>query len=362
MKKLSVNLVVYNGAKYIPFLFASLKKQTFKDWKLVFLDNASTDNTMALVEKELADGTISAKIIKSDANYGFAAGHNRAYQESGAPYVLLQNVDMFLAPNTLENLVKFLDNHPDTGAVAPRLMRWDFSAVEAVLVGGAVTEDAAARGFTDDIDAVGLYLFRNRRAVEWLTRQKWAADSSNADVRRIFAKPVQEVFGVSGALPMYRREILQKNLLPGGNIFDPTYHSYKEDLDLAYRLRNAGYVSYVLLDTAAYHDRTGAGPKEMGDLAAIKNRTQQSYFVKYHSYKNHLRTLYKNEYWQNFLLDLPFIFWYEFKKFLFILFTSPSIILKGWKEIIKDFSYTRFARKSILASRKMYWRGIRRWM
>ena len=160
---------------------------------------------------------------------------------------------------------------------------------------------------------------------------------------------------------MLRKSMIDPLLLAGENLFDPTYHSYKEDLDLAYRMRIAGHTSYVLLDTVAYHDRTGAGPKSLRDSAAIKNKSKQSYFVRYHSYKNHLRTLYKNEYWQNFVLDFPFIFWYELKKFGFLLLTQPKIIILGLKELFQHQKYTRAARKQIKATRKMYWKGLRRW-
>jgi GT2 family glycosyltransferase len=224
-------------------------------------------------------------------------------------------------------------------------MRWDFEAKQ----------------FTSDIDAIGIRLLRNRRAVEWLTRERWAKDSLSKDVCEMYDKKTIEVFGVSGAFPMYRKSALDKLLLPGGNIFDPTYHSYKEDLDLAYRLRNAGYTSYVLLDAVAYHDRTAAGPKTLGDVAAAKNKRLQSKYVRFHSYKNHLRTLYKNEYWQNFLLDSPFILWFELKKFVYYLLTSPLILFKSWWEIFIDFKYMREAKKAIHASRKMYWKGLRRW-
>ena len=54
MAKLSVHLVAWNGAKYIPYLFESLRKQTYKDWELLAIDNASAkDNTADLIEKEL---------------------------------------------------------------------------------------------------------------------------------------------------------------------------------------------------------------------------------------------------------------------------------------------------------------------
>jgi len=361
MKKLSVNIVIYNGAKYVPFLMVSLKRQTFKDFEIIYVDNLSTDGTYELMEKELKDSGLEYRIIKNDANYGFAVGHNQAYKETTAPFFLLQNVDMYLMPDALEKSVKFLEDYKEAVAVSPRLMRWDFEKVINVYKNGSDLVSAAKEGFTSQVDAIGIRLFKNRRAVEWLTREEWAKDSENSFVRDLYDKQVCEVFGVSGALSMYRKSATDKVLLPGNNLFDPTYHSYKEDLDLAYRLRNAGYTSYVLLDTTAYHDRFGAGPKEMGDFAALKNKRKQSAFVRYHSYKNHLRTLYKNEYWQNFLLDFPFIFWYEFKKFCYLLITDPKIIFKGWFEIIKDRKYMREARNMIIASRRLYWRGIRRW-
>ncbi|KKQ39062.1 MAG: Glycosyl transferase family 2 [Candidatus Magasanikbacteria bacterium GW2011_GWA2_37_8] len=72
MSKLTINLVVYNGEKYIPYLFVSLKRQSFKDWELIFVDNASTDRTLELVEAELKDSGISYQIIKNQENFGFS--------------------------------------------------------------------------------------------------------------------------------------------------------------------------------------------------------------------------------------------------------------------------------------------------
>ncbi len=361
MHKLTINLVVYNGEKYIPYLLESLKQQAFKDFEMVVIDNASTDKTVELIEVGLKDSGIEYRLIKNSENIGFSLGHNQALREVQTPYFLLQNADMYLMPDVLEKMIMFLDNHPETAVVAARLMRWDFERVQAATQVSSGLVEVARTGFTSQIDAIGMKLFRNRRAVEWLTRQEWAKDSESKEIKDIYNKSVQEVFGVSGAFSMYRKTIIDKVLLPGDNLFDPTYHSYKEDLDLAYRLRNAGFVSYVLLEAVSYHDRTGAGPKEMGDWSAIKNKKNQSYFVSYHSYKNHLRTLYKNEYWQNLFLDFLPIFWYEFKKFGFLLITNPKIIFNAWVEIIRNWSYTRSARVAVVKSRRMYWKGIRRW-
>lgn len=361
MPKLSVNLVIYNDAKYIPYLFDSLKRQTFKDWELIFVDNACTDGTPEAVRHALEGSGISYRIITNPSNLGFSVGHNIAYRYTQTPYFLLLNADMYLQEDVFEKMVAFLDAHPDTAAVAPRLMRWDFERVLASVGKGDDIRTASEAGFTNQIDALGIRLFRNRRGVEWLTAHVWSENSDDAAVREIFSSSVKEVFGVSGAFPMYRKKVIDAILLPGANFFDPTYHSYKEDVDLSYRLRNAGYTSYVLLNTASYHNRTAAGPKAMSDFAALKNKTKQSYFVRYNSYKNHIRTLIKNEYWQNVVLDFPYIMMYEIKKLVLLLMTMPKVPIAGWWAIFRDMPYTLKARRSIVQGRKMYWKGIRRW-
>ncbi len=364
MPKLAVQLVMYNEERYIPYLFYSLKKQTFQDWELLYLDNGSTDRTMEYVKKELETLKQSYRIFPLPDNKGFSAGHSILYGESTAPYVLLLNADMYLMPNVFEEIVKFLDTYKEVASVGPRLMRWDFEKVKlfSELEKDAVPSIVAREGFTNLIDALGIRLFRNRRAVEWLTQHEWRKDSESNEVRQIYNEKTLEVFGVSGALVCYRRDIIERVLLPVKQIFDPTYHSYKEDVDLAYRLRNAGYTSYVILQSVAWHDRTGAGAKEMTDKAALKNKKRHSFFVKTKSYKNHILTLYKNEYWQNFLLDFPFIFWYELKKFVYFLVFDTKVLIVAWRDLLQSFSYARSARRVILDSRKLYWKGIRRWI
>jgi GT2 family glycosyltransferase len=243
MKKLSVNLVIKNGSRYVPFIISSLKRQTYNDFEVLFIDNASDDNTVELLKEAFERENIAYRLIQNSENKGFAVGHNQAFSATNSPYFLLLNVDTYLMPDVLEKAVNFLDQHPDTAAVSPRLMRWDFEKSLAGLNDNADVMQAVLHGFTSQIDAIGIRLFRNRRAVEWLTRQEWTKDSQSNDVQKIFDKKILEVFGVSGAFAAYRKSVVDKILLPGGNLFDPTYHSYKEDLDLAYRLRNAGYVS-----------------------------------------------------------------------------------------------------------------------
>ncbi|MFA6426968.1 MAG: glycosyltransferase family 2 protein [Candidatus Magasanikbacteria bacterium] len=374
--KLSVHLVTWNGGKYIPYLFDSLRKQTFKDWRLIILDNASTDDTLREIKTEIStfakatadkkNFPVEVELIENKENKGFAGGHNQLFRGTGnkdqgvGEYVLLLNQDMYLMPDCLEKMVKFMDTHEDVAVVSPRLMRWDF--------GKCRIENAERRiedSLSNNIDALGLKIFRNRRVIEKYTGKDWSvlepkmkmsyrAERFNGDGTAL------EVFGVSGAFPLYRRAAIEAVKFGDGSFLDESYHSYKEDVDLAFRLQSAGFKSYVLLDTVAYHDRSAAGPQEMGDSAAVENKKKQSEWVKYHSYKNHLMTLYKNEYWQNWLLDAVFIKWYELKKFVWFLLFDRAV-LRGWAEIWKNRKDLKIKRLKIKSLRKVGWREIRKW-
>lgn len=336
--KLSVHLVSWNGSKYVPHLFDSLRRQTFRDWELLVVDNNSPDNTVALIQKELVNFPVVSRIIVNKDNQGFGPGHNQALRETKSEFVLLLNQDMFVAPDCLEKLIAFLDLHPAAAAVTPRLMKWNFEK----------------RDFTNQIDALGLKIFRSRRVIEQFTGQRWDK------IHHQFAESVLPVFGVSGAFPVYRRSAIDKILLADGAFFDESYFMYKEDVDVAYRLVQAGFKSYVLLPAVAYHDRTGAGPRELSDLAAVKNKQTHNKTVRYYSYRNHLITIFKNEYWQNAALDFFWIVWYELKKFFYFLLFDRSV-LRGLGEIWKIRKQLKESRIKNKELRKISWREMRKW-
>lgn len=314
--KLSIQLLTWNGEQYLVSLFASLKKQTFTDWELLILDNGSTDRSAEKV-RELTRDMQHVRFSQQKENVGFSAGHNRLFEEGSGEYVLILNQDIILELDCVAKLVTHLDAHPKTAAVAPRLMR------------------LGAEGM---IDSLGLAILPNRRVVEegqgelwsaWKAKRQKEIDTlANANPPTLIPLDVKFSFGVSAACAMYRRRAVQET----GYLFDELYFSYKEDVDLAYRLQFALYDSDVLLDAVAYHARTAAGQSDLSDTAAAANKKKQSDLVKYHSYKNHLMNLYKNESLQTVNFTFPFILWYELKKFLYFLLFDPKV-LKGWGEI-----------------------------
>lgn len=339
--RLSVNLVAWNGAKYIPYLMKSLRNQTFKDWSLFVLDNQSTDNTVEMIKREAENFPVFVEIVENEENLGFAGGHNLAFKKTESDYILLLNQDTYLNPDYLEKIVAFMDAHQDVAAASGRLMKWDFDNLAAGL----------EKTFTNQIDSLGFKIFKTRRVMEKMAGADWQGQ---------LTEPL-EVFGVSGTLPVYCREALQEVSFADGNIFDALYNSYKEDVDLAYRFQLQGLKAYVLPEAVAYHDRTMAGAKTADDLSAIKNKRQQSARLSFFSYRNHLMNLYKNEMWQNLTLDFLPIFWYELKKFVYYLFFQPRV-LTAWSDLKNNRGELKKKRQTIQNNKKIKWQDFRKWI
>ncbi len=342
---LSIHLVTWNGAKYLPYFFAFLKHQTFKDWELFVLDNSSTDESTAMIERACSVLEQPTHIFRNDTNVGFARGYNQLLRQSAGDLQLIVNQDIIMADDCLGKLVRTITWHDEAAAVAPLLFRWD-------------TSPNVEHTCTDKIDAFGLKVFRNRRVVEWLSGL--SLDEIDKQIQQFSNFRFVEVFGVSGTLALFRRDALMATAFADGTIFDETYGSYKEDVDLAYRLRSAGYRAFIVCNAAAYHARSAAPTDSLSDISGAKHKASQPATVRKSSYVNHLVTLYKNEYWQNFLLDFPFIFWYEWKKFAYFLLFDRKV-LTGLGDLWQRRGEMQEKRRQIVSKRKVEWREVRKW-
>lgn len=342
----------------MPFCLESIFRQTFRDFSLLILDNGSTDGTVEYL-KDFRFPISDFRLVFNDKNVGFAAGHNQAIRMTNSEYVFMLNQDIILEQNFLEVIIKFFDEHPSVGAVTGKLLRWDFEKEIK----------------TDMIDSAGLLIFKSHRIVELGAGEQDGDKWNNS----------KEVFGVSGAAPVYRREALEdvaisiprnsalcSALFSGARqkqktepltnkreYFDEDFFSYKEDVDLAYRLCMRGWQAWFLPEARAYHDRT-ARATAGGDLGAMCQRKNKSSFINYHSYKNHLFFLTKNLTWPIFLRYFPHIFWYEFKKFIYILFFEVST-LKSLGEFFRKLPKMWRKRRWIIANRKVSSIEIKKW-
>jgi GT2 family glycosyltransferase len=277
MPKVAVQLLSWNGEKYLRSVLASLAGQTCADFELLVMDSGSTDGSVATIEDALKNFPRPSRLIKLEENPGFAGGHNRLFALTQSEYVFCVNQDVVIADDYLARVIEFLDRTPDAGSASGVLRHADGS-----------------------VDTAGL-------AKSWYGK---IYDTTEAP-----AEKETRVFGVSGALPVYRRAAAIE-ASSDGTLFDGSFFSYKEDADLAWRLGNSGWSSFVLSDAKATHERAFGGDKK-GNAAHYSKQKLSS--------RNHLLTLVKDlpgrELWR-----LPIIVFYELGKAAYLAVFVPKAL------------------------------------
>lgn len=114
----SIVLVLYNQIHYTVQCVESIKHQTHIPYELVFVDNASTDNT-----QEYLETLTGATIIFNKKNRGFSKGVNQGILASTGHQILLLNNDTIVTKNYLKNMLRCLYHHEKTGIVGPMTNR-----------------------------------------------------------------------------------------------------------------------------------------------------------------------------------------------------------------------------------------------
>jgi len=237
MVKVAVNIVTFNSGEDIAACLESLGRQTFRDFRIHVLDNASTDGTINALSRFDLD------LIRSQSNTGFARAHNDLIRSYPAEFVLVLNPDAVLMPEFLERIVGALESRSDAASATGKLLRFD--------------------GKT--LDSTGIVMLRSQRHLDR------GADEPD---RGQFEKP-EDVFGPSGAAALYRLKALQ-DVAIDGQFFDEDFFAYREDADLAWRCRLMGWTSIYVPSAVALHRRR----------VTPERRSQLSALINYHSVKN----------------------------------------------------------------------------
>jgi len=324
MAKISINLVTWNGENYVEECLRSVMNQSFKDFSVVVIDNGSTDNTVEVIREKYPH----LKIVEHKNNQGFAKAHNQAVHWTNSQYVLMLNQDVALHEDFLKETVRFLDNNSNVGAVSGRIYKMKEGEK------------------TNYIDSLGLRIYKNFKVL----------DLGSGEVGLEREKQNKEVFGVSGAAPVFRRKALEE-VVYQKEYFDESFFSYKEDVDLSFRLRLAGWESWCVVGAVAHHVRSvsGSGEKD-GNKKIFKNRRSKSRFANYYSYRNHLYFLKKC------LPKMTFaVFFYEFSKFLYLLLFEVRT-LKAWKDFMANKKELKAKRRVILKNRKIETSELNKWL
>jgi GT2 family glycosyltransferase len=214
-------------------------------------DRAVAERIIALGKARFADSGVHVIYLHGHANIGYGAAHNLVLHGTGADYHLVLNPDVELAADALANAVRWLDEHPEVGALAPSVHGPD-GARQYLCKRYPAVFDLFLRGFAP----VFVKRMFRRRLARYELRDKIGVD------------PPREVLGVpalSGAFMLVRRDAIDRT---GG--FDPRFFLYFEDFDWSVRLNKITRTAYVPSVQVVHH----------GGNAAAKGFAHVRWFVR----------------------------------------------------------------------------------
>jgi GT2 family glycosyltransferase len=257
MARVSLILVTWNSARFLPRCLDGIAQQSHPDMELIAVDNASADGTVSIVRSRFPDATI----VQNAANEGFSRAVNQGLTRATGEFVQLVNPDAYLGTDYVAKLVEALGDE-GFGSATGKLMRAE---------GPSITP-------ANGVDSKGIRMTRTGRHF----------DIEVGDER--------EVFGVSGAAAMYRMTFIRDVMLSDGQFLDEDFFTYREDADVAWRGQLFGWRALYVPEALAWHVRT----------VTPKNRRELPAFVNMHSVKNRFMMRLKNEGLYLALRNAPF--------------------------------------------------------
>ena len=316
----SVLLVAWNSAPFLPACFASIDRQEYRDLEVIVVDNASTDATHDLLRTRESQW----KVIYNDRNFGFAAAQNRAIRASRGEWLLCLNPDVMLAPDFIRRLAEAGDSHIEAGSVCGKLLRWNPDAVPPQ---------------TQVIDSTGIYFTRNMRHLD-----RGAEEIDHGQYDR-----AQWVAGATGAAAMFRRSFVEA-VSVAGEFFDEEFFAYREDADLAWRAQLMGWKCLYEPSAVAWHVRR----------VTPERRESLPHAINWHSVKNRFLMRGKNASgWLCWKLFWP-VAWRD-------LMVLGYALLRDWRMMsavvypLQHLSGIRDKRESIQARRRVSDRDLLWW-
>lgn len=328
----AISVVTWNSEEYIGGLLESLKNQTFKGFHVIIVDNASKDKTLEIIQQY-----DNITCIRNSANPGFSRAHNKGIElamkfwqdkDMNDRFVFVCNPDIVLAEDCLEKVLLAMCREPDIGLAGPRLLRLENEEPDSLI----------NMKKTDLVDSLGLEIFKSRGVVDRFSGIKYAGTLET-----------QEVFGVSGAFACFRAGALLA-VKWGREYFDEDFFAYKEDADIAWRLKNLDWRSIIVPSAIAFHHRGVKGNLNLSFWEKIKRQRSKPQIIRFLSLRNHLWMICKNDFFVNHLLDWPFIFFTELGKFFYYLILDTKSVqayfsaLRGLPKILSKRAYLKNAK------------------
>ena len=254
MKKAPLVTIIitnWNGGELYKKSIDSLSKIDYPNWKLVVVDDASSDGSYNYPLPK------NAKLIVNKKNVNFAPANNIGYKYASGKYILLLNNDTLVEKDFLTKMVARIERDPQIGVMQPKIKLMDDNRY---------------------LDNAGSFMTRIGFLHHWGFGKR---DTKEYDRER-------EIFSAKGACMLIRNEIIKK-----AGLFDDDYVSYFEETDFCWRALLMGYKILYYPETFIIH-KVGFATKRLNVLQ-----------INFNSYKNRITTLIKNLGFVNLVAILP---------------------------------------------------------
>lgn len=237
MKKVTIIIPNYNGLKFMEPCFAALEKQRYRDYKILVVDNGSTDGSVEWLKAH----DIPSIFLKE--NTGFSGAVNTGIQASDTDYVILLNNDTEADENYVGEMVAAIECSPKIFSVSSRMIQ---------LYNRELMDDAG-----DMYSVLG-----------------WA-------YQRGVGRPVEKynkscrVFTACAGAAIYRRDVFEKI-----GYFDLMHFAYLEDIDIGYRAKIAGYDNIYCHKAIVYHVGSGTSGSKYNSFK-VKLAARNNVYLNY---------------------------------------------------------------------------------
>ncbi|AFC27519.1 hypothetical protein PM3016_552 [Paenibacillus mucilaginosus 3016] len=261
-----VSIVIpnYNGKKYIKTCLESIKKQTYKDFEVIFVDNGSSDGSVDYVKAHYPE----ILLITLEENFGFSIAVNRGIEKAQGDYVVLLNTDTEATDNWLYELVTCVTSNSKIFSCASKMLQYYDK---------------------DKIDDAG----------DFYSILGWAYQDGHDESASLYTED-RYIFSSCAGAAIYRKSLFEKV-----GLFDERFFAYLEDVDIGYRAQIEGYFNYFCSKAIIYHIGSATSG---GGYSPFKVKL---------SSRNNLYLIYKNMPLIQIVLNIPFILIGIIIKYLF---------------------------------------------
>lgn len=253
MAEVTIIIPNYNGKALLENCIRTLERQTCQSFRLVVVDNGSTDGSASVRSEKL-----DMEVIALNENTGFCGAVNLGIRRSDTPYVLLLNNDTEADEHFVGEMLKGIKKS------------------DRIFSCGAQMLDFRRRDIIDN--AGDLY-----------TLFGWAVARGKGKPAADFSKE-KDVFSCCGGAVIYRRELLAQT-----GLLDERHFAYLEDVDLGYRARLMGYRNRYIPAAKVYH------------VGSATTGTRYNEKKVYLAARNSMFVIYKNMPLLQLLFNLPFL-------------------------------------------------------